>query len=626
MAHLTFRTGDPHNAEQSSTAEHQKHRPAPETPATSIHLPAPNIRTTTSNTAGALNCKTPNPRCRSRDTPSIYLFPFPPIDPFHIYIPSTSDKLYGLHVFTPTTSTVPRLLHGSSTAPPPSSTFLLSSIFLNSSNFLNFLSSTMDFGVSHHDQPILHHLHQDANTTVSPSSFNCTFNTSLELSTPIKKIRNLTIHSPKPSSMYPSLDDIVISPKNEGPGLPSQMARSMLNKGYSKKLTNNVLEELNLRASEISKQISSPPSASSEPLSSQSLRARRNKRYSGIHRSKFNNMDSISTHYAVSSTSYKEPLDHHSIHHSIHNHHHTTAVKSSPIKRVEARRKPSSEPTESHTKRRRTLNGPDEIPNFKPSSNILPLKAPGIPSTAELASSPIRKISPSKKSMNLNSILTSEDTPMDDMLSPEKGKFIKPFPPSSKFRVSSLEQAGVKPTLQPAVTLHKKSSIPTLQKKTSIPQLQKKLSIPSLQKKPSLSNFASSPSAPSYELHKKSSIPTLQRKSSTPSLSPANTPKSSINSQSRQQVSQPRLNKSTTHSTLSSSIPQPSSQIPTSRSASRNLNTHNSQTNPIRLSSSSKSLTGKYTVPQQNTLYDKPTISSSQKSLNKFQRFKDRFN
>ncbi|EMG46391.1 hypothetical protein G210_3362 [Candida maltosa Xu316] len=287
----------------------------------------------------------------------------------------------------------------------------------------------------------------------------------VSLNTPIKKIQSLTLNSP-PSrthhhhhdhngSIYPNLDDIQTSPT----------ASTMLEKGYSQRLTNNVLSELNSRAQQITQLMGSPPDSQTHQQQARAstnnqVMNRRNKRYSGIHMNKFKQMDSINQHYSVH-------------------------VRTPSPQKTDTLSNP---PEESASKRRRTLNGNDEIVAIPVMQKKETIK--------EVSSSPMRKISPSKGSMNLNSMLrhTTETG------SPNKEEFVKPFPPSLRLRKSSLELAGVEQRFVKPLpfNLTKKSSIPQLNKKASIPQLNKKSSIP--------------------QLNKKSSIPTLNKKSSIPNI------------------------------------------------------------------------------------------------------------
>lgn len=437
------------------------------------------------------------------------------------------------------------------------------------------------------------------------------------LNTPIKKIRNLTLHSPKPPSpiRYPSMSDFPV--KSE------PIFHNMVEKGYSQTISNKVLRELDSRASEISSRLGSTPSAASSA-------AQKKKRYSGIHRPLFSKMESILSHYAASRTNRDNSL---------------------PVRDF-----PSSA-----TKKRRTLNGPEEIfgldkenesptrrkgpngqreqvqnqnctqtpvlglaPSLLPTSNhITPRLSPS--RNQMLHSSPIRqepsasrvssvspthsgsspgkfsKISPSKGSMNLNLLLHGDD------------EFVKPAVP--KLRQSSLQMAGVTHNFAPSMlnssipTLAKKPSIPSLQKKTSIPSLQKKPSIPSLQKKTSIPSLQKKPSVPTFgqkqspafpkplTLNKKPSIPTLQKKPSVPSFK-----NSTI----------PRDVSSTLHKKPSSSnitVPKPFSLYdrPT-------------------ISSSQKSLAGgQVTASASNRSINSLQSLASQRSLNRFQKFKSRF-
>lgn len=486
------------------------------------------------------------------------------------------------------------------------------------------------------------------------------------LSTPIKKIRNLTLVSPKPPSpvRYPSMSDFPIPSDFSSTHYPTSnftsnfagnfndylrteeiksdpIFQNMVDKGYSQTISNKVLRELDSRANEISSRLGPTPLAAA--ISAQ----KKKKRYSGIHRPLFSKMESISSHYAAS----------------------RSHPDSSPAKDF-----PSSA-----TKKRRTLNGPEEIfgnkenesPTRKTGSRpayarnshqtsqtshsshsqipFLSLKAPVLGAAPSLAparsgggnvllSSPIRpeaspsreisglnlsspskfnKISPSKGSMNLNLLLHGDD------------EFVKPAP---KIRQSSLQMAGV--YLGDGHSLQKKPSIPSLQKKPSIPSLQKKSSIPSLQKKPSIPSLQKKPSTPSLQktlsipsLHKKLSIPSLQKKPSNSTLQkkPMLPPSYKPGSISLQTPATP----------LKHSVPTFAKPTHPSSQSLRTL-----QKKP------SASTLNKVTVPQPFSLYDRPTISSSQKSLssstslrslsslqsqaserslNRFQKFKSRF-
>lgn len=479
------------------------------------------------------------------------------------------------------------------------------------------------------------------------------------LSTPIKKIRNLTLVSPNPASPvhYPSMSDFPIPSDfnaNYSTNYPADYPTSnltanfndyirteainldpifqnMVDKGYSQTISNKVLQELDSRANEISSRLIPTPLAAA-------ITAQKNKkRYSGIHRPLFSKMESISSHYAAS----------------------RTHPDSSPAKDF-----PSSA-----TKKRRTLNGPEEI--FGDKENESPMRkvggrsesaktsrhsqqtvpvlgtAPSLSAPARsisgkaLLSSPIRqesspsrfqvdshlsspnkfsKISPSKGSMNLNLLLHGDDN------------FVKPAP---KIRQSSLQMAGVygegtslqkKPSLQ---TLQKKPSIQTLQKKLSIPTLQKKLSIPTLQKKSSIP-----------ALQKKQSIPSLQKKPSTTTL----LKKPSIPNLQKMPMGPPSYAGSMSNTTsLHKTFQKPNLQSTPLTKQPSSQSKHTLHKKP------STSTLNKVTIPQPFSLYDRPTISSSQKSLssmtsstsnrsintlqsqasqrslNRFQKFKSRF-
>lgn len=470
----------------------------------------------------------------------------------------------------------------------------------------------------------------------------------LVLNTPIKKIKNLSLHSPKPPSpvRYPSMSDFTV----EDP-----IFHNMVDKGYLKTISNKVLLELDTRASEISNRLNSNVSHAVSA-------ATKKKRYSGIHRPLFSKMELISSHYAAS-----------------------RGTETSP----------SHDFPSSATKKRRTLNGPEEIfgkenesPTRKPqrcgegetaqqsqrkagftllapSLGMTPSLAPDTaPSLApvtgninSLRSSPIRmdtredlarpasrmsrlpsrnmelpsrsgdlssspgkftKISPSKGSMNLNSLLHGDE-------------FAKPV----KIRQSSLQMAGVS-------NLQKQPSISNLQKKPSIPQLQKKSSIPQLQKKPSIPQLQKKPSIP--QLQKKTLIPQLQKKPSIPQFNTK--PVAQVSSQfSSHSLSTNTFQKPLKPVSKIQSLPRDSARD-TTRDTSGYISRDRSSVSLNRKASNSN-----ITIPKPFSLYDRPTISSSQKSLgngqvsssnssrsisslnsqasqrslNRFQKFKSRF-
>ncbi|KAK6463799.1 hypothetical protein DFJ63DRAFT_335314 [Scheffersomyces coipomensis] len=502
-------------------------------------------------------------------------------------------------------------------------------------------------------------------------------NNHISLNTPIKKINQLSLNSPfqSPSSpilnsspVYPTLNDIIVKSTPIDFNTNNHNVSSiMTNKGYSQKLTNNVLMELNNRANQLSSSmmLKSPPTTSSNTIkNSAKLNSNRKKRYSGIHRGLYNGMESISSHYSVKTNTVNEDGDVNIVHNIDNN--------VSPEKQIGM----VDGDQEASVKRRRTLNGPDEVLRYIPTFQLSPessnqsdqlpkeklIHKPNLTMTSSTIptlhnttkdnnntdnkSSPLRKISPSKKFMNLNALLTGDEEPSEvDMLngSPNKDKFLKPFPPSNKLRPSSLQMAGVGNVS--SQTLHKKSSIPQLQKKASnssinsnvtltkkpsIPQLQRKSSIPQLQKKPSIPQLQHKPSIP--QLHNKPSIPTLQHKPSIPTLQR----KSSI----------PQLQPAahiTSHNDSRMTSPSRSYSNRSISSVSTTTTTHDkilSKSSKINEPSHYKiNPNSKVTIPQPFSLYNKPTISSSQKSLpdnktninssqkslSKFARFKQQF-
>ncbi|CAK7916265.1 hypothetical protein CAAN1_26S00342 [[Candida] anglica] len=465
-------------------------------------------------------------------------------------------------------------------------------------------------------------------------------NISAELSTPIKRIKNLHITSPTfqfaPKNLYPTLND-----------LDTEMA----NKGYSRRLTNNVLDELDARASEISRYMSplnnstnimSPGHSSGASASCSGsgsgagAAAARRKRYSGVHRDRFNKMDSISSHYAAS-------RDHHvrrptttttpgsctpsgvqveaqTPHPMIRNevHHQNIPTKMD----IDDKREPE-EIVSSVTKRRRTLHGPEEVipvsvlqsspttsavphPILHPPSPCPQTKASVSP-VHSINSSPIRKISPSKGSMNLNQLLnntassasastyssaapTYSSASMSASASASastRREFLKPRPvlkphaqPQSpgRVRISSLEMAGVKSTSNASINSFIKAPSPPSSSTT-----------PQLHKKPSYTSLGSHPS-----LHRKTSIPVMNNSATSSTSTSSHMPAPSI----------PTLKKKTSIPTL-----QKKPSIPTlSRKSSHSTlaDTHFSH-----------QFTPHVTTPKPFSLYNKPTISSSQKSIDK---------
>ncbi|KAK6878624.1 hypothetical protein K6H09_002344 [Candida tropicalis] len=507
----------------------------------------------------------------------------------------------------------------------------------------------------------------------------------VSLNTPIKKIRNLTLNSPPDriyhhsenkhkrnksnydsisNELYPSIDDIQTSPT----------VSTMLQKGYSQRLTNNVLSELNLRAQEITQSMSSPSTTTIASTRSQysqqqqqyqqnlfiggdtsrnggnQVMNRRNKRYSGIHFNKFKQMESINQHYSIhnnNNTNTKTPSPQKSNYESTH-------VRSLSKDTILQQNHHGLE--ESASKRRRTLNGNDEViaipilqnkeTTIKESNSSTSISS----ITGNNNSSPSRKISPSKGSRNLNSMLRQTT----DTGSPNKDEFAKPYPPSFKLRQSSLEMAGVvQPSsnsqyfqqqqqqqqqqsrfIKPMVpSLQRKSSIPTLNKKPSLPNLNKKPSLPNLNKKPSIPSLQKKSSIPT--LNKKSSIPTLQKKPSMNSLNRpfgGNTPTSPTGPvpmppphgdsfDKKQPISQFN-NYNSNHNTITNKNTPHLSRVSPSRSLGTSSSTRSINSRVLYNSTNLNTLpkSKSVTIPQPFSLYDKPTISSSQKSLNNFQK------
>lgn len=406
------------------------------------------------------------------------------------------------------------------------------------------------------------------------------------LSTPIKKIKGLSLGSP----LYPSLDDFQLD----------NMAHQMVNRGYSQTLTNNVLEELNARANELSPNIFLSPSNNMTTTSA----SRRNKRYSGIHRAKFNKMESISNHYSVKNRD-----------------------ADSNINRNDVGKRNLAN-MDIINKKRRTLTGMEQTLKLSPVKFTVPQNSSPIKESPQ--SSPIKKISPSKKSMNLNKLLNDGESK----------------------KSTSLEMAGVSPTRTLSVL-----SIPKLAKPTLIPKDSHNLSprikhsIPKLhatkftsQENKENAPIPRSPSSKSQKLSfytsmqnnpassSKKQIPALSHKLSIPSLSQ----KLSIPKLSHK-LSIPKLSHKLSIPSLSHKQSSSTSIQPPSKPLSKSKSSYHESIRLIPIQekqafpkSNSTNLSDqqpkRYTIPKPFSLYNKPTISSSQKSLNKFQRFKDKFN
>lgn len=416
------------------------------------------------------------------------------------------------------------------------------------------------------------------------------FDSSMELNTPIK---NLRLGSPSTlSPIYPNLDDILPS---SSPPLNSYM-QSL---GYLRKISSNVLKELNQRASQISEKMKSPPSTRSHASSHR----RRNK------------LESISSHYSVRNkllNKYDRESAQNAAQESAQNSLKSaqesaeaaqSAQSALPDSASEYHHKDSSNKRESligsaYSKRRRTSNLAGE-PNMIHLPRLSPLKQ---------LSSPLKRISPSKKYNDLHSILTLEP---EEKSSPVK--FAVPKPPSRTLtsRPSVLQLAGVKPlpanhnsTLKQTTLSGSPSSKLLNNPASTKPHLQK-IPIPVLTKTQSLK-----PKTSSSSLNHKTSAHSIPNPTHS-YLSHSNSSHSYLSH------SKPYSNLS---QILSRSVPNLaanslSHSIPTLKPAPK-----------VKLTRSptSKSLKAP-TVPQPFLLYDKPTISSSQKSLDRFQKFKSKF-
>lgn len=237
------------------------------------------------------------------------------------------------------------------------------------------------------------------------------------LNTPIKKIRGLRLSS---------------SPRSPNEPLAEPLFSEMVNRGFSQKISENVLHELDKRAAAIT--------------GIADARKPQRKRYSNNHRLLFHKMESILSHYAAS----------------------------------------RAEPHSSATKKRRTLNGPEElfgdldkenesptrrkepasrevvtlskVPNLTPTPSTLermPLRSP------ETSPSRFTKISPSKGSMNLNGLLQAD---------PGKDTFKKPeYKPPTGTKPAEFRSflTPTQASLSKTKPLQKKPSIPTLRRPPS---------------------------------------------------------------------------------------------------------------------------------------------------------------
>ncbi|KAI3403355.2 hypothetical protein KGF56_003943 [Candida oxycetoniae] len=367
----------------------------------------------------------------------------------------------------------------------------------------------------------------------------------VSLNTPIKKIQNLSINSssPPPPPPPPALPPCRYSDMEDT--LTSPTATTMYNKGYSHKLTNNVLSELSNRAEQISYELNPSPNIPDETAK------RRNKRYTSLH-SKYKQSDSISHHYSVHQPG----------------------------------------------KRRRTLNENNEIVAIAGEKSQVEERKEITRKISPTKISP-SKISPSKASFNLHSLLVTETGSPNKLEVLNSNRNVPIL--QRKSSIPILQRKSSIPTLKPipapsgvsAVSipqLQRKSSIPTLQRKSSIPTLQRKSSIPTLQKE-SLKDFSSHTSFPRNS-----------------SIQPPHLPLSPVCAAMR-----PPVKTTTTTTNLSRMSPSKSLSSMKQEKAQHSSRVH--QNTIIK----SKSIT----IPQPFSLYDKPTISSSQRSLETRRDYRD---
>lgn len=355
----------------------------------------------------------------------------------------------------------------------------------------------------------------------------------------------------------------------------------MVDKGYSNSISDKVINELNVKLNDIS----NLPSYQEDKF--KGINELHNDQFDKIHNTHFEQMESIMNHYSIK----RNTLE---VNNTKKKRRTLTGVEESPVllnnafNRLTAPKLSSNIPIISPTRNNgnHLLSSPINTSNncsFLSSPNrVESSESPnGSNRTSPNRISPSR-ISPSRGSYNLNGILNRKiSVPKQKTVSPTRDfKLPKTF---TKIDPSNINNKPQLPELSERTTpsLQKKSSIPTLQKKPSIPTLQKKPSIPTLQKKPSIPTLQKKPSIPN--LNKKSSIPTLQKK---PSTSFSNNSISSIST-----------------APVFNYVSNPTTHVNES-----NIYFKNS-------SESSNSLSS----------YAKPTISSSQKSLDRFTRFKNKF-
>lgn len=462
------------------------------------------------------------------------------------------------------------------------------------------------------------------------------------LNTPIKRIKGLKITSPSPCE------------KNDENRM--DIANYMVERGYSQRLTNNVLEELNSRALEISQKIKLPPPMSGDNSGRTSI-----KRFSRIHRNRFNQMDSISKHYSVTCKN-STPENARTL----------NKVTDTSTKNELGKRSVSINGLHSETKRRRTLTEKD-----------LPLKPLHNADSAN---------SNSKKNNNYNDTHNHKQDTHNNNHNIENNKNVLgmntmkkspiKFTPTLSYRVPSVSPVNKSPQVSPtrSFSVHPKKSVVDLkglksELRSTSQHLLKEDPIGLLARSTATSVPKISPSKRTYNLNEllsenkstsnhttsatisKSKIPQLsksKKETDTRSASfratdalPAN-PRHSVN-----RIEQPQR-ASLKKSVLTRSFKEEQQVMRKPLAPSISLNskakvlsgpspikksdTYSSlgaQKVPINRSSSHQQITSKlteksdrpnYTIPQPFALYERQTISSSQKSLQKFKRFKERFN
>lgn len=340
------------------------------------------------------------------------------------------------------------------------------------------------------------------------------------LNTPMKKIQSLSIHSP-------------------------DIKQIMLQKGYSNAISDKVLNDLNFKLNDITNV------------------ADIDDKFNQIHNKNFNQMESIINHYSMKRQGDNSNLN---------------KKKRRTLTGIEEL---ISSPSQERSPERMVRDGHDLGRGL--GRDVAPV-VPGLAGFLGLILSGPTRLSPGKVSPTKLSPTRQSRQPRQSRQSPTRAPKISPpkisapkiSPPKISPPKISAPTVSLAPTTSPKISPSKKSfdlngmlnrkiSIPrspdkfkqpqTFQRiEPQIPKLQKKSSIPTLQKRPSNSSILS---VKQPTLTKKSSIPTLQKKPST----------ASINSQSSM----------SSHRTIDSSS------------------------------------------------FAKPTISSSQKSLDRFTRFKNKF-